>query len=320
MDTRIPSNENPPRASLLGLPTELRLAIYDHVFGPFEHRQRRSLVYHDKSAQVGGPKPGLSIHVSNNGQEHWFELLFLLTGSAEKEQEEREHYTALFSVPWVCRQIRGELRNLVLEVPPISKICFMFTEFTKKDMERFVGAIGEDNTRHIRKWIMTGDGACHHRQYRDGHLFKGYHGGQGPCSFFEDGVNECNSRCDRLDPTYKTSKCRRRVTIELDKHEERDDRLRDIAPWKTVWRVDNVTAEDRLEKLRKGLGFEREIAKKALLMYRHVVYSTCWHPRGPGVEACYFSEPMDRLLNEMGEVEVSKRSLVGMLEAVMGES
>ncbi|KAF2169259.1 hypothetical protein M409DRAFT_20482 [Zasmidium cellare ATCC 36951] len=195
-----PSNDNPPRASLLGLPTELRLEIYDYVFAPFEHRQRKPLVYYDKSSQIRGPKPGLSIHVSDNGQEHWFELVFALTGSAEKQQEECEHYTALFSVPWVCRQIRAELRNLVLEVPPISKICFMFADFTRGDMERFVDALGQENTKCIRKWIMNGSGKCFHRQYREGHLFKGWHGGPGPCSFFEDGVNECNRRCIQLDP------------------------------------------------------------------------------------------------------------------------
>lgn len=311
------ANDNQPRASLLGLPTELRLAIYDYVFEPFEHRQWNPLVQYEKGYRWGDPKRGLSLWITNNGQEHWVEIVFGLFGSASESREDCQHFTAIFSVPLVCRQIRIELRNLVLEIPPISKICFAFVNFTRRDMERFVDAIGDENTKSIRKWIIKGSSDCQNRVYRNGHLFKGYHGGPGPCSFFEDGVEACNRRCIQLDQTYRDGKCKRHVTVELDKHEERDDRLKEIAPWKNVWRVDNVTAEDRLEKLRLGLGFERQRAKQALLLYRHVMFSKCRRGQDTS-DGCFFSEPMDELLDERGEVEVSKKTLVGMLEAVMG--
>lgn len=312
-------NDNPPRASLLGLPTELRLQIYDYVFGPFEHRQRKPIVQDQYGYRLGKPKRGLSLWTSDNGREHWVEIVLALFGNANESQEESPDFTAIFSVPIVCRQIRNELRNLVLEIPPISKICFAFSDFTRQDMERFVDAIGEENTRSIRKWIISGSGECRNRVYRNGHLYKGYHGGPGPCTFFEDGVEECNRRCSQLDLRYRDSKCERHFIFELDKYEESDDHLTDVAPGKDVWRVDNITAEERLEKLRRGLGFERELASTALLLYRHAVSSRCYKGHGSS-DGCYFSDPVDQLLNDRGDVEVSKKTMLGMLEAVMGKS
>lgn len=241
----------------------------------------------------------------------------MLVGNAENPRKGRDYMTALFSLPCVSKQIRGELSDILPELPPISKICFVFKSFTKEDMQSFVGGMGRENVKHIRKWTIDGTAKCFHEVYQNGHLLKSRNGGRGTCTFFTDGVDECNLRCKSREERLKRGTCRRKVQVNLDKHETEDrEDLPDIALWKTRWRVDNVRAEDRLERVFSKLGHERETTKKALLMYRNVVYHAPSHRSWES--PCFWSDPLEALLNEEGNIEVNQQTFVNMVEAVIG--
>lgn len=115
------SNDNPTRTSLLGLPSELRLRIYEYVFA----------------------RDGSKVHLMGTADGHRDEIVRRPSGS--------------LSLPLVCRLIYVEARPMK---PKIERVQFSFNDFTLDDAVSYIHGIGDKYAARMRKIEIRAWGGC----------------------------------------------------------------------------------------------------------------------------------------------------------------
>lgn len=146
-----------PQASFLGLPTELRLLIYEYVLEPdtftFEDPKYGS---QDSDSDVGSGS-----HSQCFQDIRAFNIV--LRGSFPGREEDLSNPPSRTQNPWVlgmiCRQVRDESAK-VLATVSYSDVFFSFYGFTPDDMRSWVQHMGPERVARMRRWAIEGYNWC----------------------------------------------------------------------------------------------------------------------------------------------------------------
>ncbi|KAJ6443700.1 hypothetical protein O9K51_04879 [Purpureocillium lavendulum] len=141
------------QASLLGLPVEVRMLIYEHILDP-------SVFTFQHSKFI--PWYGIGQHGTNCFRNiKAFNMIF--TGSIPGHAEESCHPPSQTQNPWVigmiCHQIREESAQLVAAIS-INDVHFSFYGFTPNDMRSWVQRVGSERVSKMRRWAIDGINWC----------------------------------------------------------------------------------------------------------------------------------------------------------------